>query len=160
MNLFGFLTRAVPTGTTKNVAVVAAVETTGVDPTPGVGESLVHLQRMVLTRKDGTTLDPPTTATPLAPLATVGSTTWLLAVDMAALVGCELQNDSDTDMLLVYAPTQPADGPGGDFGLRLRAGASRFFAPPLEASYRGKIWVRAIAGGIGVTNKTLRRNAW
>lgn len=142
------------TGTRKNVATTRLAVTAPADPVPGPGEELADFQDIIPCRPDGTALATPTTATALAPLATVGDTVWLQVVDMAALVGLEMQNVSDVDFLFVYAGTQPANS--ADVGLVLKAGANRFFAPPYEASYRGKVWVRALSG----SNKTLRRNAW
>ncbi len=140
-------------GTVKNVATTRLAVTPPSDPVVGPGQSLADFQDIIPHRPDGTPLGPATTATGLAPVPNIGTSVWVEIVDLAALLGFEMQNVSAHDLLYVYATAQPANG--ADLGIVLKAGANRFFAPPQDASYRGKVWGRAVTGTV-----TLRRNAW
>lgn len=107
-------------------------------------------QEMVVTDSDGNLLDPGTTATPLAPQAI--DTNWVEVLDLASARGHELQNDSDVDMFYCYGTSLPS----GDKGLRLRKGASRFFAPPRDRSFIGKVYAKTESG----SGKNLRKLSW
>lgn len=109
-------------------------------------------QQVVWCDDDGNVLGPAATATPLAPITNLG-TSWAEVVDLASARGCEIQNDADVDMFYCYGSTLPA---ASDFGLRLRKGASRFFAPPRDRGFVGKIYAKTESG----SNKTLRRLTW
>ena len=148
--LAGWLKSISASGNT--IATRIVLRTLGAEPSPGPGETKTHQQLVELVAADGSALEPSTDATALAPV-TLGSTTWVKVLD-APYVGCELQNDSDTDLLVVRTATQPADG--ADVGIKLHSHATEFFAPPRAAGYVGPIWARAVSG----SGKSLRRMAW
>lgn len=148
MSLLSFMARVA--GDDADAYVRQALVTFGLNASPTTPRST----GVTACDENGDALAPRTTATPLAPLTHIGSDAWVLALDLTAYVGSEIQNVSDVPMLFTFATDQPAAG--ADVGLELVAGADRFFAPPRESGYRGKVWVRAVAG----SNKTLRRNAW
>ena len=115
--------------------------------------TVVDTQPTIAVDVAGDPLGPALSATPYAPQS-LGNVVWVEVVDLTSLRGCELQNDSDADMLYCYADLAPADS--SDFGLKLKKGANRYFAPSRDSSYAGKIWARALVAG----GKTLRVVAW
>jgi len=141
----------VATESGPKVATSAWAETPAADPTPGDGQVVVHGQRFLRADSAGRLLEPASSATPRAPQSLTDQ--WVEVADLAGLHGCELQNDSSVDMFVTYGG---ADAPEGDVGLRLRKGTTRFFAPPAEAGYVGKIYGRAESG----TGNILRKNLW